>query len=624
LDLRERELYYAGRFVYLNLGSFSIFSLARLTGLLWWLFGAWVIFRWSGQLHGRMAGYFGLALWSFIPIVLAHEQIATPELPTAVICATATYAFRNYLLTPSWERILIAGLLLGAAQLTEFAALALLIIWPLLALVYCLVRRDRASPRGGLRTRLLQAAAVMALSGWVINVGYGFDGSGTSLGRFDFASTTLKGDLQPPTERPGGRDLGNRFRGTWLGRVIVPLPADFVKGLDRRWQERGTAVVRRGEEEWPVELAGRPRSIIGGWLPIGIWAMMLVSLFLLVSRHSSGASWAEELTLWLPALVFLALPREAIGPLSTAAGSLLATPFLIIIASKLAYFLRPGRWKAGWLVAALSLWSVGDCLRTSYNQFFTIERRTRFRQELVRHGWRLGLAVPEPKTSVGSAAEERGLIYRTFVDSRGAEMNYALFVPESYHGDRPYPLVLFLHGWGDRATTDGWNRMFTQVGLPFTLKYRAIDFLVLCPQGRSGYWDAGGDDALRSMELLSAVQKEYRVDPKRISLTGLSSGGSGACDLAARYPDRWAAIVPVAGTGDPGQAPLIKHIPYWCFHNHYDAMAPVEGPRRMIQALRALGGDPKYTEYLDTNHNAGERAYVLPELYDWLAQQRRP
>jgi pimeloyl-ACP methyl ester carboxylesterase len=622
-DVRDRELTYAGRFAKLN-GSFNFAYLPRMMNFLWWLVGAWVISHWSTRLYGGMAGVLGMVLWSIVPIVLEHEQLATPELPAAVACAAAIYSYRSYLLTPSWQRALVFGLFLGVAQLVEFVSLNLLVIWTLMVLVHCLFRGIRISPLPKGHSQLLRVAAALALSIWIINVGYGFVGSGSPLGSIPFVSDVLKGDARPIDHDPEGRPLGNRFRETWIGRVLVPLPAEYVRGLVRRWDERETARGRRIEEVEPRKFPHRPQTMPWSGLPNGIWLMMLVSLTLLVSRHPCSAPFAEELTLWLPAVAFLAMPSQVIGPLSLTTGTLLATPFAIIIASKLARFVQSGRRDVRWLVIGLIVFTVGDMTVNLRKNHITIDRTTRIRQDLVRQGRKLGLAVPEPRTSIGTGSGERGLLYRTFVDSRGIEMDYALFVPDSYHGDRPYPLILFLHGWGDRGTTDRTNRMYTEVGLPFTLKYRSIDFLVLCPQGRSGFWVADGDDSRRAMELLATVQREYRVDPKRISLTGLSSGGEGVYGLAAHYPDRWAALVPVAGADDPNKATSIKHIPCWCFHNRYDGFTPVEGPRRMIEALRTLGGSPRYTEYLDTNHNAGERAYVLPELYDWLERQWLP
>ena len=82
-----------------------------------------------------------------------------------------------------------------------------------------------------------------------------------------------------------------------------------------------------------------------------------------------------------------------------------------------------------------------------------------------------------------------------------------------------------------------------------------------------------------AMEVLEAVQREYQIDPKRIYLTDLSSGGTGVWEMAARFPDRWAAIVPDSSLGDPGLAPSIKDIPCWCFHDSHDAESLVASPR---------------------------------------------
>lgn len=619
---RARELAYAGHFLGTNHPRSLLNFLARMPGFLWWALGGWIIYLWSARLHGRAAGYLGLALWACAPVVLDHERFATPELPAAAVCAAATFALRSYLGAPSWRNALLAGLVLGIAQLIEYVALALLVTWPLLALAHRLSRGDGETPRGGSRTPVLHAAA-LALSLWVINMGYGFRGSGSPLGSPDFAGVA-PGEVSPHSGgRPGGQALAPSFGGTWLGRVPIPLPVDYVKGLVRRWHERGAALPRRIAEGSPVESAGRPHEGDYRGLPIGIWLLMLASLILLVGRQSAGTPRADELALWLPALAFLAMPMQAIGPLSPSLGILLATPFVIVLATRIAGLWRSSRRVIGWVAVALALGCVGDCLRASWVRLFTPTRTVRIRQDLARAVWELGLPPLEPKTSVGVGTQERGLLYRSFVDSRGVERNYALYVPEGYRDDRPHPLILFLHGYGERGTM-ATDRTYTDYGLAFQLKCRGVDFLVLCPQGHSGAWEADGDDARGALELLAAVQGQYRVDPRRISLTGLSSGGTGVWDLAARFADRWAAIVPVSGSADLGRAPAIKQIPCWCFHNRYDRLIPVEGPRRMIEALRALGGSPKYTEFLDTNHSAGDRTYAQPELYEWLARQRLP
>jgi predicted esterase len=254
---------------------------------------------------------------------------------------------------------------------------------------------------------------------------------------------------------------------------------------------------------------------------------------------------------------------------------------------------------------------------------------------------RLGAAAAEEAKRKYLLAFERGISkesafrFRAVEDSGGRRTNYALFVPGDYRGDTPYPLILFLHGQGD-AGTEG--RQYLNVGLPRIIEQSrdSHGFIVVCPQGRTGIWSPESEDAEQAMTILEAVQGEFNVDPKRIILTGLSSGGTGTWFLAARHPDRWAAIVPVSSAIDRRLAPEIRHIPCWCFHNCNDEPgyyhkyhaygSSVELPRQLIRAIVEAGGSPRYTEFLgigDT-HNAWDAAYTMPELYDWLAKQRRP
>jgi predicted esterase len=622
-DVLDRELRYAGRFAHINPYIFNLYCLARMMGCVWWLLGAWVLFRWSGRFHGGVAGTLAVILWSLLPIVLEQEQLATSVLPAAVIGAAATYFFWDYLRSPSWDKALGAGLLLGIAQLVDFASLGLLIIWPLMAIAYRLTAGVAAVPAINRRTWTCQAAAAIALAAWTVNSGYGFAGTGAQLGDLNLSGPALPVDPRPPGELPASAVTGGRPRGTWLGWIVVPLPACYIEGLGRRWRGPEPAPQHRRAARKVEEVGGDSLSPVRGKLPMGLWVMILGGIAVAAGRSSRRAPMADEFILLIPALSFLALGAAPVGVFSPAAANLMAIPFLVVLACGIGSSAKPARQGRVWVAVALSGWAIGEGMITSHRQFFSTERTALFRQDLVRQGRRLGLGLPEQGTLVGQGADARGLFYRTFVDSRGDEVNYALFVPKSYRGDRPFPLILLLHGWGDRGTTAA-NHRYTEVGLPFTLKYREIDFLVLCPQGRDGTWEADGGDTNRAMELLASIQQEYRVDPGRISLTGISSGGTGVWNIASRFPDRWAAIVPVAGAGEPAQAPAVKHIPCWCFHNRYDGDILADQPRKMMESLRALGGNPIYTEYLDTGHRAWERAYVLPELYDWLARQRLP
>ncbi|HWG45690.1 MAG TPA: dienelactone hydrolase family protein [Gemmataceae bacterium] len=228
-----------------------------------------------------------------------------------------------------------------------------------------------------------------------------------------------------------------------------------------------------------------------------------------------------------------------------------------------------------------------------------------------------------PLYNRAAAAEAaKGFQDRVHKDADGKEAKYVLFVPHDYKGDKPYPLILFLHGSGETGT-DGIKQ--TKVGLAPAIKKneKTFPFLAIFPQSQKRTWRASSNDAKRALDILAEVEKEYKVDAKRVYLTGLSMGGFGTWSLAVAHPNKWAAIVPICGGGDPKQADKIKDIPCWCFHGDADKAVKVEGSRKMIDALKKAGGEPKYTEYPGVGHNSWDKAYGTKELYPWLLEQHK-
>jgi predicted peptidase len=232
--------------------------------------------------------------------------------------------------------------------------------------------------------------------------------------------------------------------------------------------------------------------------------------------------------------------------------------------------------------------------------------------------------VPLAAARSRAAAEpSKGFLNRVHKDADGKESKYVLFVPHDYTGDKAYPVILFLHGAGERA---GGQKQPVEVGIGPAVKKREKNFpaLVIIPQAQTrGNWQAGSPDAKRALDILAEVEKEYKVDDKRVYLTGLSLGGMGTWSLAMAHPDKWAAIVPICGRGDTSKAEKIKDLPCWCFHGDADRAVDVEGSRKMIEALKKAGGDPRYTEYPGVGHNSWDKAYGTDELYDWLLKQHR-
>ena len=226
----------------------------------------------------------------------------------------------------------------------------------------------------------------------------------------------------------------------------------------------------------------------------------------------------------------------------------------------------------------------------------------------------LGLAAPL------HGKEERGFLNRVFKDASGQEAKYVLFVPHDYRGDIPYPVILFLHGAGETGS-DGQRQAKVGLGPAIKKQEKTFGFITIFPQSQRRTWIADSADGRRALDILTEVEKEYRVDPTRVYLTGLSMGGYGTWSIAQKHPERWAAIVPVCGGGDPKQVEGIKDIPCWCFHGGADSIVPAKKSQKMIEALKGVGGHPKYTEYARVGHNSWDKAYATAELFPWLLSQ---
>lgn len=203
--------------------------------------------------------------------------------------------------------------------------------------------------------------------------------------------------------------------------------------------------------------------------------------------------------------------------------------------------------------------------------------------------------------------------------SDGLTRRYALFVPAQFDRAKRWPLVVFLHGSGESGD-DGVRQ--TRVGLgPFLTKHRdRVPFLALFPQAKG--WFRGGE-AKAVLEEIAAVEREYPVDPERIYLTGISMGGFGTWEISMLRPDLFAAIVPICGGGPVEGAANIARMPTWAFHGAKDDRVPVDLSRKLVDALKTAGAQPKYTEYPNGNHFIWDQAYATKGLFGWLLSQRR-
>jgi acetyl esterase/lipase len=227
-------------------------------------------------------------------------------------------------------------------------------------------------------------------------------------------------------------------------------------------------------------------------------------------------------------------------------------------------------------------------------------------------------ALPRPSQGGPGAT---GFLLRT-VKAGQEERKYTVFVPKSYDGTEPLPVILFLHGSGQRGD-DGIA--CAQLGLGAAILQHQADFpaIAVFPQARKT-WQADSDDASAALAALDDVLANYKCDRSRVVLTGVSMGGSGSWSLAAAHPERFAALVPVCGIGKLEIVPALKALPVWAFVGDADQEKTVLGIRSLIEALRAAGSAAKVTEYRGIGHNSWDRAYHDPALIAWmLAQSRR-
>jgi predicted peptidase len=221
---------------------------------------------------------------------------------------------------------------------------------------------------------------------------------------------------------------------------------------------------------------------------------------------------------------------------------------------------------------------------------------------------------------------------------RDVEFRFRLLSPPAVEPSRRYPLVLFLHGAGERGNDNVAQLKFLPAWMAEPAFREKHPCFLLAPQCRMDerWVDVSWADKasvpqaaepttdLRAVvAMLDLVMQSHPVDPDRVYLTGLSMGGYGTWDLATRHPQRFAALVVICGGGDERSAARIAGIPTWVAHGNADTVVPVERSRSMVRAIEAAGGRPTYVEMPGVEHDAWTPTYRAPAFLDWLFAQRR-
>lgn len=245
-------------------------------------------------------------------------------------------------------------------------------------------------------------------------------------------------------------------------------------------------------------------------------------------------------------------------------------------------------------------------------------------------------------TSTTSAQEQDGMttgFVNKTITVHSTEERYVVYVPENYTPDTAWPLIVFLHGAGERGD-DGVAQTTAGIGPAIKKDPSRFPAIVLMPQcPKEQVWNTRHDSLEAQFE---ATLAEFNIDRKRIYLTGLSMGGYGAWLWGALHTDTFAAIMPICGGGDPydiqkllnvgggnpygslaSRVRALATVPIWAFHGGADGVVPPERTREMVAAIKARGGIIQHTEYEGVGHNSWDKAYQESQGIPWLLSQKK-
>lgn len=248
-----------------------------------------------------------------------------------------------------------------------------------------------------------------------------------------------------------------------------------------------------------------------------------------------------------------------------------------------------------------------------------------------------GAGYAAPETSAKDSMET-GFLKKT-ITVNGQEERYQVYVPAGYTPDTAWPLIVFLHGAGERGN-DGEAHARVGIGAAIEKNPERFPVIVLLPQcPKDTVWNTSHDVLEAQM---AATREAYTIDDKRIYLTGLSMGGYGTWLWGAIKTDVFAALLPICGGGNPediqrllkvgGGNPYgslasrlraLATVPIWAFHGGADGVVPPDHSRSMVEAVRARGGNVQYTEYEGVGHNSWDATYQNPDVIAWLLEQRK-
>jgi len=324
------------------------------------LLGGYFSYHFASELYGVLPGVVLLNLWVFSPLVLAWGATICPDVCAASLGIIGVYTFWHWLKTPTWGKTITAGICLGLLPLTKMTWIIAFPLWFLIWFIWVIpyfIKRNSNVIIPGWK----QLAAILLIGVYMINMGYAFDGSFRQLRDYKFISHTLTG--REINEKSLSVVTGNRFEKSWLGYVPVPLPGEFVQGIDTQKLdfERGIESYLRGEY-----------SRHGWWYyyvytilikePLGTLCLGVLAIITTIFLTQYNASWRDEMVVILPGLVFFIFVSSQNGFSLHPRYIIPALPFAYIWISKLGQSFAKKQYPLSTVTVILLIWMVGSSL----------------------------------------------------------------------------------------------------------------------------------------------------------------------------------------------------------------------------------------------------------------------
>ncbi len=404
--------------------AFWYFTLARWACLPLTLLGGYICYRWGRELYGPKAALLALALWCFSPMMLANAQMITPDTGAAALGTLACYLFWRWFREPSWPRAYWMGVGLGLALLCKTSWILLLPLWPLSWIVLRSTQRPLLHWRAWL-SEGGQVACSFLLGLVLINVGYLFEGSFMQLGRYTFIS-------QPLTVARDGQ-LKNRFTDTWAGALPMPVPRNFLSGIDvqrrdferRYWSYLGGEW--RQEGWWYYYLYG-----LGVKWPLGNWLLLLLALCTVGLVKNRRSTWQDEVLMILPGVSLFALVSSQTGFNHHLRYVLPALPFAFIWIGRVAELSAIRKPLLSSAIMIALGWSIGTSLvvyphsMSYFNELAGGPPNGHAHLVDSNIDWGQDLFYLKRWLEEHPEARPLGLVYFGFIDPRAADVEFSL------------------------------------------------------------------------------------------------------------------------------------------------------------------------------------------------------